>query len=154
LVETGKRWRRAHAVVVVLACAAIVLSGTRSALLAIAAGGILFEWRRLHKGAEGLKLRLAGLAVVLPGLAAASIFIISPAGASLRNRMLQWRTETGGPRLQMWRESPALIGRHALIGIGPETFAVEFRKVQSAALSRAHPDFTTRLRTMLLSTPL
>lgn len=141
LSEAGKRWRRAHAAVVFLACVAIVLSGTRSALLAIAAGGILFGWLRLHKAAEGLKVRFAGLAVVLLGLAAASIFIVSPAGASLRNRMLQWRTETGGPRLQMWRESPALIGRHALIGIGPETFAVEFRKVQSAELSRAYPDY-------------
>jgi O-antigen ligase len=133
LFDAGKGWRRIHAIVVVLACAAIVLSGTRSALLAIAAGGILFGWRRLKPKFTVLPFGLAVLAV--------AIFVVSPPGANLRNRMVQWRTETGGPRLRMWRESPALIGHHALIGIGPETFAVEFRKVQSAELSRAYPDF-------------
>ena len=139
LSETSKAWRQIHAAVAILSCAAIVLSGTRSAALATAAGGILFGWRRLHDGGSRSSLKYAAVLVLF--LAGTAIFVISPAGANLRDRMLQWKTETGGPRLQMWRESPALIGHHALTGIGPETFAGEFRRIESAELSRAYPDF-------------
>jgi len=141
LCDTAKNWRTVHAAVVILAIAAIVLSGTRSALLAVAAGGLLFAWRRLRERGRGWKLSYSVVLPVLLVLAAVALFAISPASENLRRRMLQWRTETGGPRLEMWRESPGLIAHNALIGIGPETFAVEFRKVQSAELSRTYPDF-------------
>jgi O-antigen ligase len=141
LFDAGKSWRRVHTGVVVLACIAIFLSGTRSALLAIAAGGIVFGWRKLRSRESVPEPGYSvGLSVLL-ALAITVVFVLSPAGQTLRNRMLQEKTETGGPRLQMWREVPALIGHHALIGIGPETFAVEFRKIQSAKLSRAYPDY-------------
>ena len=141
LSEAGKGWRRTHALVVILACVAIFLSGTRSALLAIAAGGVVFGWRKLRSRRSGPEPGYSVALSALLALAIAAVFVLSPAGATLRNRMLQEKTETGGPRLQMWRETPALIGHHALIGIGPETFAVEFRKIQSAKLSRAYPDY-------------
>lgn len=139
LSETSKAWRPIHVAVVILSCAAIVLSGTRSAALATAAGGILFGWRRLRHGERGFSLKHA----VAPALflAGTAMFVLSPAGANLRNRMLQWKTETGGPRLEMWRESPALIGQRPLIGLGPETFANEFRRIESVELSRTYPDF-------------
>jgi len=141
LFEAGKVWRGVHAAVVVLACTAIFLSGTRSALLAIAVGGILFGWRRLRSRGRGSEAAYSVALSVLLGLAATAIFVLSPLGATLRNRMLQEKTETGGPRLEMWRESPALIAHHIPIGTGPETFGVEFRKIQSAKLSRAYPDY-------------
>jgi hypothetical protein len=68
-------------------------------------------------------------------------FILSPAGANLRHRIDQWRSDVGGPRLGMWKECPALIARHPIFGEGPDVFAGEFRKVQSAELSRRFPDF-------------
>jgi hypothetical protein len=141
LCDIAGNWRKVHAATVILTLAAIVLSGTRSGLLAVIAGGLFFGWRRLRERGTGWK---PSYSVVLPALlvlAAAGLFAISPASANLGHRMLQWKTETGGPRLQMWRETPGLIARHALIGTGPETFAVEFRKIQSAELSRAYPDF-------------
>lgn len=139
--EAEELWRRVHGAVVILACTAIFLSGTRSAVLAIAVGGILFGWRRLRSRGSGPKPGQSVALSLLVGLFAVAIFVISPAGATLRHRMLQEQSETGGPRLEMWREVPALIARHAAIGMGPETFAVEFRKIQSAKLSRAYPDY-------------
>ena len=53
---------------------------------------------------------------------------------------MQWQSG-GGPRLQMWMECPALIAQHLAFGEGPEMFAGEFRKIQSAKLSREYPDF-------------
>src|SRR6185295_13724608 len=44
-------------------------------------------------------------------------------------------------RVLLWRDSLALASRHWLVGSGPETFSSEFPHVQSAALSRAYPDF-------------
>jgi O-antigen ligase len=132
-------WRRVHAATAILAGVAIVLSGTRSAMIAAGAGGILFAWRVMRGQTRNSPVRLLAAASSL--LLATAVFVVSPAGANLRNRMLQWRTESGGPRLQMWRECPALIGRHLLLGSGPETFAAEFRKIQSVELSREYPDF-------------
>ena len=137
--DNSPLWRRIHTAVAVGACAAIVVSGTRSAVLALLGGGILFLWRQSRDRIAGVSWKYAAVPAIAIG--ASAIFIVSPPGANLRHRLLQFRTETGGPRLQMWRESPALIGEHPLLGAGPETFAAEFRRIQSAALSRAYPDF-------------
>src|SRR5206468_3925665 len=58
-------------------------------------------------------------------------------------RLTQWRQDLyGGPRLVMWRDTVTLIGRHAVLGTGPESFGTQFRRVESAGLSRAYPDFS------------
>jgi O-antigen ligase len=139
LTETSGMWRRWCALVAVLAGTAIILSATRSAIVAAVAGGILFGWRALRRPAMTFRLKYA--AVVFSAVVALSAFILSPLGHNLRNRMQQWRDDPGGPRLRMWKECPALIALHPVLGEGPDTFAGEFRRVQSLQLSRAYPDF-------------
>jgi O-antigen ligase len=136
--DASRLWRRVHWAAVILAATAILLSATRSAALAAVAGALLFAWSAL-RGAGRFSVRYAVAPVVV--VAAIAGFILSPAGANLRHRISQWQSDPGGPRLGMWKESPALIAQHPLFGEGPDVFAVEFRKVQSAELSRRFPDF-------------
>jgi O-antigen ligase len=130
-------WRRVHAAVAFLAATAILFSATRSAAIAALAGGIFFAWKAARTRRISLRYAAAPAAVI----AALAAFILSPAGANLRHRIHQWPSDFGGPRLPMWKECPALIAQHPIFGEGPEVFAGEFRKVQSAELSRLYPDF-------------
>jgi O-antigen ligase len=136
--DVSKKWRTLHAAAALLGCLAIVLSGTRGAVLAMAAAGGLLIWRMKPKGstAAGRKLLGAGalLLIVIAGIG------ISPAGANLRHRAMQWQQDPGGTRLGVWRDCLPLIASHPLLGTGPETFAAELRARQSVALSRAFPD--------------
>jgi O-antigen ligase len=137
--EADVRWKLLHAAVASLACLAIILSGTRASVLAVAAGGLLLGWRIWLAGTSKAALKLAAGAVATLALAAA--VGASSAGADLRHRLVQWRQDPGGTRMGVWADSPALIREHPLLGTGLETFAAEFRRIQSAALSRAYPDF-------------
>jgi O-antigen ligase len=133
-------WRCFHLVLLSIVAAALVLTGTRSAVLGLMVGGILFgfiEARRI-----GRKRMLTYTAVFAVGCAAfLSLLAFSQAGQSFRIRLAQWAQDSaGGTRLMVWRESMPLIANHWLAGIGPETFAGEFRKQQSLQLSRAFPD--------------
>jgi O-antigen ligase len=132
--ETNTTWRRIHGAVALLACTAILLSGTRGAVLAVVAGGILLAVRG-GKSLRGFGVAAGCFAVLV------TLFAMLPAGENLRHRLYQWRQDLGGPRMLLWRESPALMVSHPLFGIGPETFAVEFRKIESAEMSRAYPEF-------------
>jgi len=111
----------------------IVLSGTRAAMLGLAAGAI-FLWL-VRRPRVRWRLVVAGLGLM-------AIFYFSPAGQKLRSRT-RWFMEDprGGARLWLWRDSLNLAARHWLAGAGPETFSVEFPKYQSVELSRAYPDF-------------
>jgi O-antigen ligase len=122
--EEGK-WKWVCGSVCALAIVAIVFSGSRGAVLALAAGGLMLATR------PSLRLAVGGLVL----LAVAATLLISPV------RLQQWYRDPGGTRLGVWRDSPALILHHPLMGTGPETFAKEFRAVQSVELSRAYPDF-------------
>ncbi len=137
--DSSPFWKRLHAAAAVFAATAIVLSATRSAILAGIAGSLLFAWRIYAAKGKVPSLRTA----LLPAgfLLTALLFILSPAGRNFRDRMHQWKNEGGGPRLQMWSECPALILQHPWLGTGPDTFAGEFRKAESLSLSRAYPDF-------------
>jgi O-antigen ligase len=138
--EARLAWRCFHAGVFSIAAAALILTGTRSAIAGLIAGGILFaliEARRI-----GRKTMLAYVAAtVLASAALVSLLLFSAAGQSFRVRMAQWVQDSkGGPRLLVWRDAWPLIRDHWLVGIGPEVFAGEFRKLQSLQLSRAFPD--------------
>ncbi len=130
-------WRRILALAVsVLATIAILLSGTRSALLGLFGGAIALAFlRRGRISARGVALA----AVFASGL---SVFYFSPAGARLRARVY-WSTEDawGGARLLLWRDSLGMALQRPLAGYGPETFATEFPRFESVALARAYPDF-------------
>jgi len=132
-----ERWRKfAAGAVSALAIAAIVLSGTRSALLGLIIGAIVFAIagrRRIGKSA---------VAIGLAGLATVALFFVSPAGAKLRAR-LHWSIEDarGGARLLLWRDSLRMSMHRPIAGFGPESFATEFPQFESLELARAYPDF-------------
>lgn len=131
--ETGL-WKWAALATTVVGGFAIVLSGTRAALLGLIAGAVFVAVRERVSwkwvGAAG------GLAIVL------AAFYISPAGARLRARAF-WSSEDrlGGSRLMLWRDSLRMAGGRWVAGYGPETFAIEFPRHESLALERAYPDF-------------
>jgi hypothetical protein len=115
---------------------AIVLSGTRAAVLGLLAGSaglVLFSPPR-WKG------RAAALGLI--ALASFGVFYYSPAGERLRARM-RWSIEDaqGGARLLLWRDSLRMAAAHPILGWGPETFTREFPKFQSKELAQAYPDF-------------
>lgn len=135
--ESNLTWRRFHLLAAGLAAVAIVLSATRSATLAEIAGAVYFAWKLRARLPRARHVAI-GVGVALLALAG---FVASPAGANLRARARQWPSDFGGPRLAMWKEIPGLIAQHPLFGEGPDTFAGEFRKLESPELSRAYPDF-------------
>ncbi|HLK17988.1 MAG TPA: O-antigen ligase family protein [Bryobacteraceae bacterium] len=131
------RWRK----IATLACAAvmilaIILSGTRSAMLGLLVGGMVF----LAAGRPKLGLRAIVACCAL--IAAFALFFFSPPGSKLRAR-LHWSLEDtrGGARLPLWRDSFRMAASRPIQGFGPETFATEFPRYQSVELSRAYPDF-------------
>jgi len=105
---------------------AIVLSGTRAALLGLVVGAVLVATRR---------------AVVI-AVAAIAVFYFSPPGAMLRARV-HWAREDslGGARLLLWRDTLRMASHRPILGYGPETFSREFLKSESLELERAYPDF-------------
>ncbi len=129
-------WKALGAAAMVAGSAAIVLSGTRGALVGLAAGAVsLWIWKRPR-----FTSRHAAIAAGLCGVAL--MFYFSPAGLKLRARS-HWELEDlrGGARLWLWRDSLRMASQRLLIGYGPETFSAEFPRYQSVELSRAFPDF-------------
>jgi O-antigen ligase len=137
--DASPAWRWLHTGAAALACAAIFLSGTRGALIAVVVAAAFFAVR--SGAASSARARRRSLAVAAIIIAVIAGFTLSPAGKGMRSRLVQWREDLGGPRLAVWLESPALIEKNPLFGSGPDTFAGEFRRIESINLSRAYPDF-------------
>jgi len=137
VMETGP-WKMAAIAVAATAGLAIVLSGTRAALLGAIAGAV-FVVAREGLPAKQVRTAAAGAMVALALVAA---FYISPAGERLRARA-HWAQDDrlGGARLRLWRDTLRMAGSRWMAGYGPETFAVEFPKRESLELARAYPDF-------------
>ncbi|HTQ56277.1 MAG TPA: O-antigen ligase family protein [Bryobacteraceae bacterium] len=130
------RWKWPARVAVALSAIAILLSGTRAALVGAAAGGVFLAlWRGVRW------TRLASIAVLTVATAGA-VFYISPAGALLRARV-HWVLEepAGGARLLLWRDALHMALARWPLGYGPETFTAAFAMHKSAELARAFPDF-------------
>lgn len=113
----------------------ILMSGTRAALLGLAAGLIVLavlkrpRWRQVAAVGAFVSLGFAGL-------------LVSPAGERLRARV-RWSIEDvrGGSRLWLWRDSLRMASAHPLTGTGLETFSARFPTYQSLELAQAYPDF-------------
>ncbi len=137
--ETERAWKWLHAATASLAVVAIFLSGTRGALIATLVAGVFLLIRAGGESAGAMR-RHFGVA-----FAAVTVILIavtlSPAGEGIRHRLLQWRQDLGGPRVSVWRESPAILIAHPIVGTGPETFGEEFRRIESEKLSHTYPDF-------------
>jgi O-antigen ligase len=115
---------------------AIVLSGTRSAMLGLLAGAIVLAM--FHRKGIGMRWVTGAAVAVFCGV----FFFVSPAGAKLRARV-HWSTEDvwGGARPLLWRDSLRMALHRPVTGFAPETFATEFPRFESADLARAYPDF-------------
>ena len=122
--------------VVVLAIVAIVLSGTRSALVGLLAGVMVLVVVTRPR----VNVRAVVIAAAVAALGA--VFFLSPAGTKLRARV-HWSTEDvwGGARPLLWRDSLRMALNRPWAGYGPETFATEFPRFESTELARAYPDF-------------
>ena len=133
--EYSVLWRRIGAAAAVLTAAAVVLSGTRSAILGLAAGvGFLSIWFRP-------KLRPRTLLAVVLLVSASWGFYSSAAGQQLRART-RWYVEdsTGGGRPLLWRDSARMGAQRWHSGWGLETFSSAFLGYQSVELAQAFPD--------------
>jgi O-antigen ligase len=127
------RWLGAAAVLT--GVVALILAGSRGALLGLFAGSAILVWQRRPR------IRLVAVSLALLVTVAAA-FYVSPAGARLRARAF-WISEdpTGGARLLLWRDSAHMSAGRLSTGFGPDTFVAEFPLYQSAELARAYPDF-------------
>jgi O-antigen ligase len=118
-----------------LAALAILLSGTRAALLALVAGILILALMR------PLRITRNAIALGTAGAVCLIVFYFSPPGARLRARA-HWSMEDtwGGARLPLWRDSLAMFAHRPWTGFGPETFSIQFPQFQSLTLARAYPD--------------
>jgi O-antigen ligase len=133
--DSARRWKYFGAAAAGLASVAIVLSGSRAAVLGAVCGlGCLMFLSRPAA-------RVVAVTVAVVVIVSGSIYF-SPAGARLRARLYWIGDERpGGARLLLWRDSLSMAGARPIRGFGPENFTAEFPKYQSAELSRAYPDF-------------
>lgn len=131
------RWlRMAAGIAAALAAVAILLSGTRSALVGLVCGAVVLL--ATQRPRAGIRSALAATLCVT----ALAVFFFSPAGARLRARV-HWSREDmlGGSRLLLWRDSLRMAGHRPIAGFGPETFATDFARYESVDLARAYPEF-------------
>ena len=135
--EESRQWRRLSVACAVIAAAAIVCSGTRAAILALAAGGLTWA---LFQSPKVTRWQVGAAVVVVTVLAG---FYYSPPGQQLRSRA-RWFVEDpwGGARLLLWRDSLQMSLHQPAAGYGPEVFTAEFPRFESVALAQAYPDFS------------
>lgn len=136
-IETSSTWRRFAAVAAVTSGCAMLLTGTRAALLGLVAGAVV--WKIAERG------RISRRSLVFAAVAAAllAVFLVAPMGESLRAR-IRWSSEKdpwGGARLALWRDSFGMGARRPAAGYGPEVFMGEFPHFESVGLAEAYPDF-------------
>ncbi len=116
---------------------AVIVSGSRGALLGAAAGVLALILRY----SSDRRMRRALLAGTLVVAALAGALIASPLGQPVSSR-IRWFVEDpeGGGRLVMWRDSARLALAHPLLGVGLETFGRQFAAAESLELARRFPD--------------
>ena len=119
-----------------IAVAALLLTGTRAAVLGLVTGGAVWSYWRGYR----LSRRAAAIGLVL--IVAGTLFYFSPPGRMMRSRT-RWFAEDpwGGARLLLWRDSLRAGLARPLAGYGPETFTAVFPRFESRELARAYPDF-------------
>jgi O-antigen ligase len=140
--ELESRWKFTAIAGSLLALFAIVLSGTRAALLGFVIGAVFLVVVVQAFRMPALFTRKKFVAAIAAIVILIAGFYLSPAGERLRARVF-WSSEDryGGSRLLLWRDSLRMSSGHLLAGYGPETFAIEFPKHSSIELARQFPDF-------------
>jgi O-antigen ligase len=134
--ERNQWWRTIAAMTIPVASFAVLLSGTRAALLGLIAGAI-FCLLLVRP-----KMNRRDAAIVLVFAAGITAFYVSPLGLRLKARV-RWSSEDprGGARLVLWRDSLNMAAQRPFLGYGPEMFSIDFPAFQSIELARAYPDF-------------
>jgi O-antigen ligase len=134
--ETASAWRWTARIAAAICAVAMVLTGTRAAMLGLAAGVLVWLYLR----GFGLTRRMMAGAAAVALLGAA--FYFSPPGWNLRSRT-RWFTEdrSGGGRPELWRDTLRMASHRLAAGYGPETFTAEFARFESPGLAAAYPDF-------------
>jgi len=132
--EISRAWKWIAVAAAGLGAFAIVLSGTRAALVGILIG-LVYVGVRAPSRPNWLAWSALGIFVIAG-------FYISPLGEKLRARAF-WASEDalGGARLMLWRDTLRMSTERLALGYGPETFSREFPQYQSMELARAFPDF-------------
>jgi O-antigen ligase len=130
-------WRAVALAAATLSGIAMVLTGTRAALVAMAVGALslaILSPGRIRTKHVLAACTAAGLLVVL--------FFYSPAGTRMRARVV-WSGEepVGGGRPLLWRDSLRMAAARPVFGFGPETFTAAFGPYESEDLAHLYPDF-------------
>ena len=134
--DSKRAWRWFGVTAAGLCAIAMVLSGTRSALLGLLVGAVALA------AGMSARLRVYSISGAVALLLAATALYVSPAGQPLRARVFAWRQDPlGGARPTLWRDSLRMGAARPLAGFGPETFAGQFPRYESAALASNWPDF-------------
>ena len=112
---------------------ALVISGSRAGWLGAVAGMAI------------LSLRAARRRSVITGALATAVlallFVVSPWGQPLRNRARSFQDDPGVTgRALVWRDSLRLIGSHPLLGMGLDTYELNFLQAESVELAQLAPD--------------
>lgn len=134
--EAGRFWKAVAWSATTLALFAMLLTGTRAAVLGLIAGGVVWLWW------SGFRLpRRAVIAAGVLVLCGAG-FYYSPAGQKMRSRS-RWFVEDpwGGARPLLWRDSLSMALKHPVLGFGPEVFLGQFPLFESRKLAEEFPDF-------------
>lgn len=136
LIEDERAWRWTGVAACALATAAMILTGTRAALVGLVSGALALGVVLRPRIRARPVVAAAGAVAVIAG------FYFSPAGELLRSRT-RWFVEDprGGSRLLLWRDSLRMASVRLPLGWGLETFSPDFPRYQSAELARAYPDF-------------
>ena len=134
--ETRAAWRWLALGAAAMALAAMLLTGTRAAILGFLTGGVVWPWRSGVR--PNRRVAAAAAAIVLAAIG----FYYSPPGQQLRSRA-RWFAEDprGGARLPLWRDSLRMAMSRPAAGFGPEVFTAQFPAFESKELARAYPDF-------------
>ncbi len=135
-VENSRAWKCMGALAFALATLALILTGTRAAMLGLICGAaFLAAWLRP-------RIRTREIAAGLMVAAALAGFYFSPAGQLLRSRA-RWFVEdaAGGARPLLWRDTIRMAAGRWAAGFGPETFSIWFPRYQSAELARKYPAY-------------
>jgi len=123
-----------------LTVAALLLTGTRAAVLGLLVGfAVWCYWRGFRLSRRVIWASVGAAAAVL---AVGALFYFSPIGLQMRSRT-RWFQEDpwGGARPLLWRDSLRTALGRPLLGYGPETFSATFPHFESKELARAYPDF-------------
>jgi O-antigen ligase len=135
--EESRWWRRAAVAACSLAAAALWFTGTRAAIVALAAGAIV--WVVIKRPKISRRAIEAAALVVVAGVG----FYYSPPGLQLRSRT-RWFVEDpwGGARRYLWRDSFLMASKRLGAGYGPEVFTSEFPRFESVDLAMSYPDYS------------